>query len=58
MEPADSLPCSKAATTGLYADSDEPTPHSRVLCTSEPVYYCTSSCAMRPLSEVYNYSTR
>lgn len=39
MEPADSLPCSKATTTGLYADSDEHTPHSRNLCTSEAVHY-------------------
>jgi hypothetical protein len=58
MERADSLPCSKAATTGLYADSDEPTPHSRILCTAEAVYYCPTGCAMRPLSAVYNYSTR
>jgi hypothetical protein len=48
MEPADSLSCSKAATTGLYADSDEPTPHSRILCSSEAVYYCPTSCACVP----------
>jgi len=48
MEPADSLPCSKATTSGLYADSDEPTPHSRIVCTSEAVHYIPTSCSCVP----------
>lgn len=48
MEPADSLPCSKPATIGLYADSDEPTPHPRILCISEAVCYCPTSCGCVP----------